>query len=199
MHKKLLIGLVCVLLVCGCQTTKSAVNTQVTSYFNIEPPLKNQHYVYVRVQNGSGHDMKLQDKIASTIQQKGYTITRDPQQANYILQANVIHAGEIENDVLAFAYKTDYGSRIIKSNPKEPDMIESALSKLTGSVAAKSKCIIMDLKVIEWQLRNGERKRVNAFNDKKTRIVSGVTGRNLPGTVMDDMSNAVIQKVTALF
>lgn len=199
MHKQLLIGLACVLLVCGCQTTKSAVNTQLTSYFNIEPPLKNQRYVYVQVQNGSGRDMKLQDKIASTIGQKGYTITTDPQQANYILQANVIHAGDIENDVLQFAYKTDYGARIVKSNPKEPDMIGSALNKLTGSMAEKSKCIIMDLKVVEWQIKNGDRKRVNAFNDKKTRIVSGVTGRNLPETVMDDMSNEVIQKVTAFF
>lgn len=198
MHKKSWICLFFVLLTCGCQTTKTNVNTQLTSYFNIVPPLKDQRYVYVQVQNGSGHDMKLQDKIASTIGQKGYSITADPQQANYILQANVIHAGDIETDVLEFAYKTDYGARIVKSGPKE-DMIGSALNKLTGSMAAKSKCIIMDLKVIEWQIKNGERERVNTFNDKKTRIVSGITGRNLPETVMNDMSNEVIQKVTAFF
>jgi hypothetical protein len=198
MQKSLWICLACVLFVYGCQTTQSAVNTQLTSYFNIEPPLKNQRYVYVQVQNGSGQDMKFQEKIATTIGQKGYTITTDPQQANYVLQANVIHAGDIENDVLQFAYKTDYGSRIVKSGPKE-DMIGSALNKLTGSMSAKSKCIIMDLKVLEWQNLNGDRKRVNAFNNKKTRIVSGVSGRNLPETVMDDMSNEVIQKVTAFF
>ena len=199
MQRKLLIGLACVLLVWGCQTTQSAVNTQLTSYFNIEPPLNNQKYVFVQVQNGSGCDMNLQDKITALIQQKGYRLTKNPEQANYILLANVIHAGEIDHDVLEFAYKTDYGARIIKTSPKDPDMIGSALNKLTGAAAAKSKCIIMDLKLIEWQLKNGERKRVNAFNDKKTRIVSGVTGRRLPETVMDEMSNEVIQKVTALF
>lgn len=199
MCKKVLYSLACVLFLYGCQTMNSAVNTQFASYFNIEPPLKNQRYVYVQVQDGSGQGMQLQDKIASTIGQKGYTITSNPEQANYVLQANVIHAGEIDHDILEYAYKTDYGSRIIKSQPKEPDMIASALNKVTGAMAAKSKCIIMDLKVTEWQVENGQRKRINAFNNKKTRIISGITGRKLPETVMNDMSSEIIQKVTALF
>lgn len=187
-----------VLLLAGCQTTSGTVNTQYTSYFNLEPPRKNQKFVYIQVQDGTGTGMDLESRISKQISKRGYTITKYPERANYVLQANVIHAGDIDTDVLEYAYKTSYGSRITKSTPKEDDLIAKGLNKLIGSAAAKSKGIILDLKVTEWQNKGADRKRIGVL-PKKTRIVSGVTGRNLDDSQISGMSTDVVQKIASIF
>ena len=78
-------------------------------------------------------------------------------------------------------------------------MIAVGLQKLTGAATAKSQCIILDIKLVEWRIKNGKKERVNRMNAKRTRIVSGATGRKLPETTIRDMSAEVVQKAAGLF
>lgn len=199
MFRNSVFALMAVLYISGCAATDSGVNTQFTRYFSINPPMKNQNVVYVQVQDSTGQKLSLQPRIAGAIKAKGYTMTKYPEKAYYVLQGNVIHAGEIETDVLDFAYKTDYGDRIIRRNAAEPDMIAVGLQKLTQAATAKSQCIILDIKLVEYHNKNGRRKRVSRRADKTTRIVSGITGRSLPMTIIQDMSAEVVQKAAGLF
>jgi hypothetical protein len=188
-----------VLYISGCAATNSGVNTQFTRYFNINPPMKNQNVVYVQVQDSTGQNLSFQQRIAGAIKAKGYPMTKYPEKAYYVFQGNVIHAGEIESDVLDFAYQTKYGDRIVRRTAAAPDMIAVGLQKLTKAATAKSQCIIFDIKLDEYHLKNGKREMIRRITPKTTRIVSGITGRGLPETVIQEMSDEVVQKASGLF
>jgi hypothetical protein len=151
------------------------------------------------VQDSTGQNLSFQQRITGAIKAKGYPMAKYPEKAYYVFQGNVIHAGEIETCVLDFAYQTKYGDRIVRRTAAAPDMIAVGLQKLTKAATAKSQCIIFDIKLDEYHLKNGKREMIRRITPKTTRIVSGITGRGLPETVIQEMSDEVVQKASGLF
>lgn len=75
----------------GCLTqTLQTKSTMAQSLF-VEPVSPAKKVVFIAVRNTSGHTVNLQPKLESQLMQKGYTITQNPEEATFILQANILH------------------------------------------------------------------------------------------------------------
>lgn len=57
----------------------------------MEPVSAAQKIVYVAVRNTSGAQIDLQKSLESKLSQKGYKITQNPDEATFILQANILY------------------------------------------------------------------------------------------------------------
>lgn len=92
-------------IISGCAGTSALVSnrdlnvkTQMSSSVFLQPTPPSQHTAYVQVTNTSGQPELdgLQAQIATDLQQKGYRITDNPNSAHYIIQANVLQAGQVK-------------------------------------------------------------------------------------------------------
>lgn len=89
--KKLILGIFSVLLFSGCVTTSLQTKSKMAQSVFINPVNVTQKIVYVAVRNTSGQNINLQSKIEQYLQQKGYQITQNPDDATFILQANILY------------------------------------------------------------------------------------------------------------
>ncbi len=97
-----ILGIV-VLQLSGCGAAHTAikkrnldVQTRMSETIFLEPMAASQRVVFVDIRNTSDKEMNLQPTIARELQMRGYTVTNDPQQANYVLQANVLQVGKAD-------------------------------------------------------------------------------------------------------
>ena len=93
MHKFFrLVGIFSILiLLSGCLTqTLQTKSTMAQSLF-VDPVSPAKRVVFIAVRNTSGHVVNLQSKLESQLMQKGYSITQDPEEATFIIQANILH------------------------------------------------------------------------------------------------------------
>ena len=75
----------------GCLTqTLQTKSTMAQSLF-VDPVSPAKRVVFIAVRNTSGHVVNLQSKLESQLMQKGYSITQDPEEATFIIQANILH------------------------------------------------------------------------------------------------------------
>ncbi|MCP4356095.1 MAG: hypothetical protein GY793_10830 [Proteobacteria bacterium] len=96
MLKKLTLLILSISLV-SCAATRTyfekkdlSVNTTMSDSIFLEPTGPNERTIYVRVRNtSSSPQFKLQPAIIAGLISEGFKITNDPNQANFLLQANV--------------------------------------------------------------------------------------------------------------
>ena len=86
--KKILAIFVFALVFCGCVSTKPAVSARQTNAIFLEKKGKN---IFVSTSNVSTCGIHLQSKISSLLEQKGYKITAGKNDADIVLQAQVLH------------------------------------------------------------------------------------------------------------
>jgi len=79
-------------LLSGCATTQLQTKAKMTQSVFVDPVAKEKRIIFVSMRNTSGHDVNLEPRVVSTLQNKGYIITDDPDKATYILMANVLYA-----------------------------------------------------------------------------------------------------------
>ncbi|WP_418219504.1 complement resistance protein TraT [Campylobacter iguaniorum] len=78
-------------LLAGCATTTLQTSAKMTQSIFLDPVAKDKKIIFVSIKNTSGHDVNLENKILQGLQNKGYTITDDPDAATYILMTNVLY------------------------------------------------------------------------------------------------------------
>jgi len=89
------------LLLAGCGATMTAVGkrdlevqTRMTNSVFLDPVAPAQRTVFVQLRNTSDRpDFDIADAVKAAIAARGYRVVEDPEQAQYMLQANVLQVG----------------------------------------------------------------------------------------------------------
>lgn len=118
-NKKLVLSLAVAstLVLSGCAATHVAISkrdldvqTKMSATIFLDPVSADKRSVYVQVRNTSdqqGFDME--PVVVGAIRAKGYQIVNDPDQATYVLQANVLQVGKIDPSAAEAALRAGYG------------------------------------------------------------------------------------------
>lgn len=99
--KKTICVLVMTALLGGCSATQTAigkrelvVQTKMSDTIFLDPVAASKRTVFIQVRNTSDRPgLMVEQPIAAAIAAKGYKVVDDPEQAHYLLQANVLQAG----------------------------------------------------------------------------------------------------------
>lgn len=70
------------------------VQTKMSETIFLEPTAPDKKIIFVDIRNTSDKDMNVTDTILASLKARGYTITTNPQQANFMLQANILQVGK---------------------------------------------------------------------------------------------------------
>ncbi|RXJ67955.1 conjugal transfer protein TraT [Halarcobacter ebronensis] len=82
-------------LLAGCATTELQTQAKMSSSIFLNPVKKSLRIVYVDIRNTSGQELNnIQPLVEQKLKSRGYVLTEDPEQAKYILMANVLFAND---------------------------------------------------------------------------------------------------------
>ncbi len=106
MFKKYVIIIASLVILSGCSAGRTAivkrkleVKTKMSETIFLDPVSADKQIVYVKVRNTSGtSDLDIEAPIKAALINRGYQVVNDPAQASFILQANVLQAGKLEDD-----------------------------------------------------------------------------------------------------
>lgn len=123
-----------VLSLSGCAATHVAISkreldvqTKMSATVFLDPVASSQRSVLVQIRNTSDKpNFDIQHDISSALQAKGYRVVDDPEQAHYILQANILQVGKSDRSAAESALGGGYGGGIAGG------FTGAALSGMTG-------------------------------------------------------------------
>lgn len=72
------------------------VQTKLSETIFLEPVAPNKRIIFIDIRNTSDKDLNVAQGIKDRIQSRGYTITDNPDDANYMLQANILKVGKAD-------------------------------------------------------------------------------------------------------
>lgn len=129
-------------LLAGCGATMTAlgkreldVQTRMTNTIFLDPVTPEKRTVYVQVRNTSDRaDFDLEQAIRAEIAARGYQIVEDPDQAHYMLQANVLQAGRTSETAAKANFGGGFGSAVLGGAVGVA--AGRALSRDTGAIIA---------------------------------------------------------------
>ncbi|MCP4553049.1 MAG: conjugal transfer protein TraT [Bacteroidetes bacterium] len=89
------------------------VQTKMSATIFLEPVGQSKRIIYVNVRNTSDKELYIESKIKNTLTSKGYTLTQDPDSANFMLQANVLKVGKSDLRESESALAGGFGGALI--------------------------------------------------------------------------------------
>ena len=85
----------------GCSAVNTSLNkrdldvqTKTSDTIFLEPVRPDKRIVFVSVRNTSDKDLNIKSRIKNRLRDSGYQITSDPDQAQFMLQANILKVGK---------------------------------------------------------------------------------------------------------
>jgi hypothetical protein len=86
------------------------VQTKMTNTIFLDPVAPNLRTVFVQVRNTSDKpEFRIESEIKAKIAEKGYRIIDNPDQAHYLLQANILQVGEVSKSAAEGSFAGGYG------------------------------------------------------------------------------------------
>lgn len=86
----------------SCSTLNTAISkknldvqTKMSDTIWLDPVAPAQKTLYVQIKNTSGKQLEIENKILTALQEKGYRLVSDPDEARYILQANILKVEKV--------------------------------------------------------------------------------------------------------
>ena len=108
--------ILCSLMVSGCAATSTMVKkrnfdvqTKMSETIFIEPVSPSKRIIYIDFRNTSDKELMCEEQIRNNILASGYRITNDPEEANFILQANILQAGKLYTLLADYALRSGFG------------------------------------------------------------------------------------------
>ena len=166
----------------------------------IRPVSSHLMYVYCRVRNSSGVDINLEEAVRSEIEKVGYRLTRDIDEAQFMISADLRFVGES-------AYKTPdallggaglgaiggavLGHNVGKDNTGKGAVIGAVVGSLIGDVVANRNKMREFTMIVDVTL--GERIRGGVVTQRGSNARSGVsssTGLSVGGSFERGSSSA---------
>jgi len=83
--------IVATILFSGCATTELQTNAKMSQSVFITPVKKELKTIFISSRNTSGQPIHLESTLIENLQEKGYQIIDDPDEASYILMVNVLY------------------------------------------------------------------------------------------------------------
>jgi hypothetical protein len=109
------------LLMSGCAATTTGlgkrnleVQTKMTDTVFLEPVLPHDRTVLVQVRNTSDRaEFDIADAIKASIAERGYRLVERPEEAHYLLQANVLQVGRVSPTAAEQTFAGGFGGTLI--------------------------------------------------------------------------------------
>lgn len=102
-YLKMLSMLLLVLVLTSCSALHTAISkrnldvqTKMSDTIWLEPVAPAQKTLYVQIKNTSGKQLEIENKILTSLQEKGYKLVANPSDARYFLQANVLRVEKVD-------------------------------------------------------------------------------------------------------
>jgi len=104
----------------GCSAMSTAiekrnldVQTKMSSTIFLEPVAPSKRVIYVDIRNTSDKDLNISNKIKAKLKSSGYTITDNPENAHYMLQANILKVGKSDLRSSRNALEAGFGGAVL--------------------------------------------------------------------------------------
>lgn len=104
------------LILSGCAATTTAlrykdldVQTKMSNSIFLDPVAPAERTLFVQIRNTSDKPFALEGDVLNRLTQKGYKIVQDPKQATYILQANILSVGMVDESALEKSTLAGFG------------------------------------------------------------------------------------------
>lgn len=85
------------------------VQTKMSDTIFLEPRKPSEHIVYVSIKNTSDKDLIVKDRIIGALKANGYRITKDPDEAMYMLQASILQCSKADLRTATNALTAGFG------------------------------------------------------------------------------------------
>lgn len=129
-------------LIIGCSTSSSTavskkkleLQTRMSSSVFLEPIHANKRSVFVQLHNASEREgLDLEPQLLAALAEKGYEVVSRPDQAQYLLQANVLQLGKMDLAVTESALRSGFGATWLGGGA--PGVLEGSANQLSGPSA----------------------------------------------------------------
>ncbi|GGA79497.1 conjugal transfer protein TraT [Neiella marina] len=102
----------------GCSATHTAikkrnldVQTKMSDTVFLDPVPPEQMVVYLQIRNTSDkQDLNVRSAIENRVVQRGYRITKNPNEAHYMVQANILQVGKVDKREAEGMLQSGYGA-----------------------------------------------------------------------------------------
>ena len=125
----------------GCGSLNTAikkrdldVQTKMSESIFLEPVAPEKRIIYVSIRNTTGQSLNLKSRIIGTLVSAGYKVTQDPEQANYMLQANMLKLEETDLRTADQNLDGGFGGAIIGSLAGGSSQSKSNTGLILGSL-----------------------------------------------------------------
>lgn len=112
----LLIGL----FISGCGAASTAiekrnleVQTKMSDSIFLEPVSPQKQIVYLRVRNTTDKDVEVEQEIRTSFEAKGFKIVNNPDEAYFMIQANILQVGKTDGTDSDSALKSGFGGGLL--------------------------------------------------------------------------------------
>lgn len=160
------------------------VQTKMSETIFLEPTTPDKKIIYVDVRNTSDKEMNVKDTIIASLQSHGYTLTTNPQNAYFMLQANVLQAGKTDLRKAQEAFNGGFGGAVVGStvgyamNTGNRDVAAAGL--IGAALGMVGDALVDDTyytMITDVQIR--ERSPNGEWKNHRTRVVSTANKVNL--------------------
>ncbi|MBA5248204.1 MAG: conjugal transfer protein TraT, partial [Gammaproteobacteria bacterium] len=120
---KRIMGLMVMLLVvmgltsCAATTMIKKANldtqTKMSATIFLEPVAQKNKVIFVNIRNTSDKELNIEAKIKAALAGRGYSLTQDPDQAQFMLQANILKVGKSDARESANALDGGFGGALL--------------------------------------------------------------------------------------
>lgn len=105
----------------GCAATTTAISqrdldvqTRMTNTIFLEPVTADRRTVFVQVRNTSDKpNFDIAEAVRQAVEARGYAVVEDPAQAHYLLQANVLQAGQVSRSATEQTFGSGFGGAVL--------------------------------------------------------------------------------------
>lgn len=108
-----------IIVLTGCAATQTAlehgslqVSTKQSETVFLDPVQNTKKTVYVAVKNTSDEEVDISSKLKTALNNQGYQVLSEPNQAHYLLQANILKVGKMSIAASQSALGGGYGSSL---------------------------------------------------------------------------------------
>jgi len=90
------------------------VQTRMTKTIFLEPVADSKRKIYVQAHNTSGkHCFNLQNRLRASLAAKGYQVVNNPEEAYFLVQANVLQVGKVNLREVNSAFESGFGGALL--------------------------------------------------------------------------------------
>jgi outer membrane lipoprotein SlyB len=104
----------------GCGAASTAIEkrnleiqTKMSDSVFLEPVSPEKQIVYVKIRNTTDKDIDIEEQVKSSISAKGFKVTNNPDEAYFMIQANVLQVGRTDETGSDSALQSGFGGGLL--------------------------------------------------------------------------------------